>query len=78
MWDMISMQKDLSTVSFVYLAASALGSDCVSLINVYKAKRNKVAGLPSQATVEHGICCPWVRRQDDFTYLHHQIKSMDL
>lgn len=36
---MISMQKDLSTVSFVYLAASALDSDCVYLINVYKAKR---------------------------------------
>lgn len=66
MWDMISMQKDLSTVSFVYLAASALGSDCVSLINVYKAKRNKAAGLPSQATAEHGICRPWVRRHDDF------------
>lgn len=51
MWDMISMQKDLSTVSFVYLAASALGSDCVSLINVYKAKRNKAMGPQSQATV---------------------------
>lgn len=51
MWDMISMQKDLSTVSFVYLAASALGSDCVSLINVYKAKRNKAMGPQSWATV---------------------------
>jgi len=51
MWDMISMQKDLSTVSFVYLAASALRSDCVPLINVYKAKRNKAMCPQSQATV---------------------------
>jgi len=36
------MQKDLSTVSFVYLAVSALSPDCVYLINVYKAKRNKI------------------------------------
>lgn len=48
---MISMQKDLSTVSFVYLAASALRSDCVYLINVYKAKRNKTMAPQSQPTL---------------------------
>lgn len=42
------MQKDLSTVSFVYLAASALGSDCVYLINVYNGKRNKTMEPQSQ------------------------------
>lgn len=47
---MISMQKDLSTVSFVYLAASALSSDCVYLINVYKAERNKTMDPQSQDT----------------------------
>lgn len=46
------MQKDLSTVSFVYLAASALSADCVYLINVYKAKREKTRDPQSQGTVQ--------------------------
>lgn len=50
------MQKDLSTVSFVYLAASALSSDCVYLINVYKAKRKKTMDPQSQGTVQPFIC----------------------
>lgn len=61
------MQKDLSTVSFVYLAASALSSDCVYLINVYKAKRNKITDPHSQETVEHVICHHWVRGHSNFT-----------
>ena len=42
------MQKDLSTVSFVYVAASALRADCVYLINVYKAQRKKAMAPQSQ------------------------------
>lgn len=61
------MQKDLSTVSFVYLAASALSSDCVYLINVYKAKRNKITDPQSQDTVEHVICHDWVGGHSSFT-----------
>lgn len=64
---MISMQKDLSTVSFVYLAASALSSDCVYLINVYKAKRNKITDPQSQDTTEHVLCHDWVGGHSNFT-----------
>lgn len=52
---MISMQKDLSTVSFVYLAVSALSPDFVYLINVYKAKRNKILEPWSENTILHVI-----------------------
>lgn len=70
------MQKDLSTVSFVYLAASALSSDCVYLINVYKAKRNKITDSQSQDTAEHVICHYWVGGHSTFTA--HHIKHVDL
>lgn len=72
------MQKDLSTVSFVYLAASALGSDCVYLINVYKAKRNKTTAPQSQHTEEHGICHLWVGGGIPILLAAHQIKHTDL
>lgn len=61
------MQKDLSTVSFVYLAASALSSDCVYLINVYRAKRNKTMDPQSQDTIQHVICHHWVGGHSNFT-----------
>lgn len=61
------MQKDLSTVSFVYLAAAAPCSDCVYLINVYKAKRNKTMDPQSQDSVEHFVCHHLVGGHSSFT-----------
>lgn len=71
------MQKDLSTVSFVYLAASALRSDCVYLINVYKAKRNKIMGPQSKDTVQHVACHPGVGNTTVILPVY-QIKHVDM
>lgn len=68
------MQKDLSTVSFVYLAASALSSDCVYLINVYKAKRYKTMDPQSPDTVQHFICHHWGPGDSPVSLAAHQIK----